>query len=347
MIDKKINVALLSFAHYAHAESYANQLQSFNDVEVVAIYDSSIDRADKYAKLFKVPKTSSDIDEIISIRELDAVVVCSPTNEHVGLVVKAAQAGKHVFCEKPIATTLKDAKTMINACERAKVIFQMAFPCRFMPIMIESKKILASTELGNVHGLVGGNRGIPPLPEEGGYPKWITDAEQAGGGALMDHSVHVTDAMRFLLNTEVDTVYAEGDTLFSQDLEVDDCGFILIKFKNGAIASVDPSWIFQRNNPYHYDYYMNILQENGVIMLDDRKQAIKVVRQHPEQDVVFEGFGVNVDREMLRKFIDSINAGKHLENCATGEDGLKALEIALAAYKSIEIGQPVSLPLDG
>jgi predicted dehydrogenase len=216
-----------------------------------------------------------------------------------------------------------------------------------MPIMIETKKLMDSNELGNIYGLTGGNRGLPPIPKKDGYPKWITDVEQAGGGALMDHSVHVTDAMRFLLDTEVESVFAEGDTLFSRELDVDDCGFILLKFKNGAVASVDPSWITRENNPYHYDYYLNILQENGVIMLDDRKQAVTVVRQNPVQDVALEAFGVNVDGLMLRQFVTSIDEGVHQDYCATGKDGLKALEIALAAYKSLKTGQPVILPLDG
>jgi predicted dehydrogenase len=129
---------------------------------------------------------------------------------------------------------------------------------------------------------------------------------------------------------------------------VDDCGLILLTLRNGIVASVDPSWSIPAANSFHYDFYLRILGAEGVIALDDTRQALQVASDNEGARGLFlEPFGVNVDLEMVRHFIQCVRQGEELAPRASGEDGLRALEIALAAYASARAGQPVNLPLEG
>jgi predicted dehydrogenase len=338
---KKIRIGVISYAHIAHAVSYSSALLSMEDATLAAIYDEDPGRGRKFAAQFQAP-FYDNLEELLQQQDIQGVIICSPTDRHLDLVGAAARAGKHVLCEKPIATRIPDAQAMIDACRSAGVLMQIPFVCRFYPMLQTAKRLIESGEVGRVLGVVGGNRGVPPLPPA--YPDWITDPIQAGGGALLDHSVHVTDAMRFLFETEVVSVFARKGTFHEPALAVEDCGLLSLRFLNGIIATVDPSWSIPENNPYHYDFYLRILGEKGTIYLDDTRQALTVVSDRPaRRGVVAEPFGIDVDAAMVRHFIHCIRIGENLFPAATGEDGLRALEIALAAYDSIRQRQPVFL----
>ncbi len=283
------------------------------------------DSGRQFAAQFQAPFYDS-LDELLQQEDIQGVLVCSPTDRHMDLVCAAAQAGKHVLCEKPIATRISDAQAMIDACRLAGVLLHIPFVCRYYPMLQTARRLIQSGEIGRVIGAVGGNRGIPPLSPF--YPAWITDPIQAGGGALLDHSVHVTDAMRFLFETEVASVFAQKGTFHQPGLAVEDCGLLSIKFLNGIIATVDPSWSIPENNPYHYDFYLRILGEKGTINLDDTRQALTVVSDIPaRRAVAAEPFGLDVDAEMVRHFIRCIRAGDTLFPAATGEDGCGRLKL--------------------
>jgi predicted dehydrogenase len=194
--------------------------------------------------------------------------------------------------------------------------------------------------LGELIGLVGGNRGRPPLPP--GYPSWITTTEAAGGGALIDHSVHVTDAMRFVSGLEVSRVSAEaGAQLWG--LEVDDLALLSLVFAGGAVGSVDPSWSVPEGNPWDYDFSLRLVGTAGSFDLDDLAESVHVVSPKWGGGHRLAGFAVDADRAMIDAFAASVVAGEVIGPCATGTDGLRALEVALAGYASAEQGQPVRL----
>ncbi len=343
MAEEIVGIGMLSYAHPHHARSYSHALMQVEGAKVVAIYDEDPQRGQEYALRFGVPNFDPSVESLLARPDIQAVVVCSANDEHAGLAIAAAQAGKHVFCEKPIATRLEDARAMIEACKQAGVQLHIAFPTRFLPMVQQAKRMIDDNQIGVVFGIVGGNRGRPPLPPD--YPAWITDAAHSGGGAVIDHSVHVTDAMRFITGGEVESVYAETGTLFHQELAVDDCGLLLLKFENGIAASVDPSWAIPAANPFHYDFYLRIVGAEGLIALDDTQQSLRLATDaRTERGVTWEPFGVNPDAAMMRHFVDCIRSGERFPPGATGEDGLHALEIALAAYESARTGEYVQLP---
>jgi predicted dehydrogenase len=342
MAAEPIRVALLSYAHTGHALGYSEALNRLDNVAFAAIYDEDVDRGRSMATRFGVPESHSELAAVLNRDDIQAVIVCSATNTHAQLVTAAAKAGKHILCEKPIATTIADSRAMIAACDEAGVQLHIPFVLRFIPMVQRAKQLVAQGEIGTIYGMLGGNRGIPPLAPA--YPAWITDPVQAGGGALMDHSVHVTDAMRFISGGEATSVFAESGTLFRDDLQVDDSAILLVTFDERIAASVDPSWCIPKGNPYHYDFYLRILGSDGLIVLDETRSTLQVTRPgNDARSFVLESFGPDAELDTVRHFLDCARDGDHRPPAATGTDGLRALEIALAGYESARVGQPVAI----
>ena len=263
------------------------------------------------------------------------MVVCSPTVQHRGHVEAAASAGFHVLSEKPIATTVDDARAMIAACRDAGVQLHVAFVSRFLPHVRSIKKAMDSGSLGEVIGLRAGNRGRPPLPPH--YPAWITQAHESGGGALIDHSVHLTDLVRHLTGHEVTSVAAETGALL-WDADVEDCALLSLVLGNGAVAGLDPSWSVPANNPWDYDFFLRLVGTGGSVDLDDLAESVQVVSGRMAAGLRLAGFATDPDAAMIETFCASVREGRPVEPSASGEDGLRALEIALAAYASASGG---------
>ena len=222
-----VKVGMISFAHM-HAYSYASCLKELPNAEIVAIYNEDTSVADDLCRRFG-GKFFDDYHKLLE-EDLDAVIVCSANADHKEHVTAAAEAGKAVLCEKPIATTVEDGQEMIEACEKAGVKFGIAFPCRYIPAVRRAKEAVESGQIGRIIGIKGTNHGSMP----GG---WFTQKEKSGGGAVMDHTVHVVDLWRWFLKSEVVEVYAESDTLMHQ-IEVDDCGILTLLLITGS----SPRW---------------------------------------------------------------------------------------------------------
>jgi len=213
---------------------------------------------------------------------------------------------------------------------------------RFFPLVERARATVRQGRLGQLVGMVGGNRGRPPLAPS--YPAWITDARQAGGGALIDHSVHVTDVMRHVSGLEVTQVSAEAGSLL-WDCGVEDVAVMSLRFDNAAVGSVDPSWSVPEGNPWDYDFYLRLVGTDGSLDLTDTAEALRLVSvaEGSPPGLRLASFSEDADRAMLDGFLASVRAGEVLAPCATGSDGLRALEVALAAYDSAAAGQVVDL----
>lgn len=336
-----IGVAILGCAHSSHVWSYARALAASPAAQLVGVYDENRGLADPVVNDFGVPYFA-DAAALVGLPQVDAVVVCSATVEHRRLVELAAAHGCAVLCEKPIATTHEDATAMVVACEAAGVPLQMAFVTRFHPLVAEVRAAIGAGHLGDLLAIVGGNRGRPPLPPA--YPPWITDAAQSGGGALMDHSVHLTDVMRHLSGSEVVRVSAEVDARL-WDCGVDDVALMSLVFESGMVASVDPSWSVPADNPWDYDFYLRVLGTEGALDIDDLGASLQLVSGRTTRGLRFVPFGVDVDERMIDGFLESVRSGELLAPSANGYDGVRSLEVALAGYRSAATACAVTLPL--
>jgi predicted dehydrogenase len=338
---RPVGVAMLGAAHMTHAWAYARALTESPNANLVGIHDDEPAHAQWIRQDFGLPFVD-DARELVSSPEVDAVLVCSANADHRAHVELAAACGKHVLCEKPIATTVEDAEAMVVACADAGVQLHIAFVSRFLPLVARAREAVRDGRLGDLIGLVGGNRGRPPLPPT--YPTWITDPVAAGGGALIDHSVHVTDVMRHVSGLEVAEVSAEAGSLL-WDCGVDDVAVVSLRFDSGAVGSVDPSWSVPADNPWDYDFYLRLVGTEGSLDITDTAESVRVVsnRDGGPRGLRDASFAEDADRAMVEGFLSSVRAGEVLEPCATGEDGVRALEVALAGYRSSTTGTVVEV----
>jgi predicted dehydrogenase len=324
-----MKIGMISFAHM-HAFSYANHLLADPEVEITAIWDEDEERGLKMAKTFNCQYVEN-LDRLLEL-DLQAVVVCSENKKHKEHVFSAARAGKHILCEKPIATEIEDAKEMINVCEEFGVILQVAYPVRFAPAIQRVRELICSGSIGEVVAINGTNHGQMP----GG---WFIEKELSGGGAATDHIVHVMDLIRWVLNDEVKNVYAELDTRF-YSIDVEDCGIVTLELESGVIVSIDPSWSRPKTFPTWGDVLLEFVGTKGTLSVDAFKQH-SIYYNDSEGKVQHLSWADDMDKGLIDDFIQCIR--KKGSPSITGEDGLRTLEVVKAAYESDKLKKVISL----
>jgi predicted dehydrogenase len=334
-----VGIAVVGCGHRPHAWSYARALSASSTASLVGVFDDDEGLGEPIAHEFRAP-FYADAASLIGLPEVRGVVVCSASAEHRSLVELAASLGRHVFCEKPLATTLQDANAMAQSCRDGGVQLHTAFVSRFQPHVQRVRALLRAGEIGELLGVVAGNRGRPPLPPH--YPDWITNPALSGGGALLDHSVHLSDVVRHLSGAEVIRVSAEvGAQLW--DCGVDDVALLSLVFDSGLVASLDPSWSVPVGNPWDYDFFLRLVGTTGSLDINELSESLHLVSNDTGDRLRLVPFGEDVDALMLDAFVSSIRVGKVLDPCATGEDGIRALEIALAGYASAAARSPIDV----
>jgi predicted dehydrogenase len=261
------------------------------------------------------------------------VVICSENAKHAEMCVAAAQAGKHILCEKPLATSVEDARLIVATAREFGIHLMTAFPCRFHPAAQKIKQTVSDGDLGALIAIQGTNRGTMP----GG---WFVEPVRSGGGALIDHTVHVVDLMRWLMpGAEVREVYAEADTRF-HDIPCEDCGLLVMEFDNGVMASLDPSWSRTKSFPTWGDVTMEVVGTQGVSHVDLFKQNL-VWHSDTTLKTSWINWGSDMDQGLINEFVACLCADR--PPSVTGEDGLRALQVALAAYESAASHRPVTV----
>ncbi len=324
----------MSFAHL-HADFYATAIGELDDVELVGVWDDNPRRGEEAAAKYDT-RFFPTVEELFAPEnEIQGAIVTSENVHHKRDVLAAAEAGVDVLCEKPISVSVADARVMIDTCEDAGVQLMIAFPCRYSPTFRRLEEIIEGEELGEIVAIKSTNRGQNP----GG---WFNDPELAGGGTVIDHTVHVVDMIRTLLGEEVVKVYAEIDTVFKPDLPCDDAGVLTMNLEGGCVATLDASWSRPDNYPIWGDVTMTLIGTGGNATVDLFVEHIDT--WHEDADTyLWEPYGHDANVGLIADFADSVETGAPVP--ITGTDGLKAMEVALGAYRSSENGEPVGLPL--
>jgi predicted dehydrogenase len=342
-----LRLGILSFAHL-HAEAYLQNLQAIPDVEVIGIADENLERGRYFADMGKV--RLFDSYKALLAEKPDGVIVCSENARHLPLVQMAAQAGAHVLCEKPLATTVKDAHAIVDVCKKAGVSLMTAFPVRFSAPALEVKKLLDSGRLGKVYGVNSTNQGaLPEFHQAENLPflkrDWFVDKALAGGGAVADHVVHLADLLRWYFSSEVVEVYAATNAIIhAGKVQVETAGLVMLTFASGAFASIDCSWSKPAYYPTWGGLKLELVADKGLATLDAFKQ-ISTIYSHKVGRPLWSYWGSDFNQGMVNEFAAAIREKR--TPAITGEDGLRAVEIVAAAYQSVESGQPVSLVQPG
>ena len=326
-----IRLGLFSFAQ-GHAWSYALYSSQLPAVSLIGVYDDDPQRGRRAADTYNIPFFEKA--EGLLAEGLDGAVICSENALHAPLVLQAAGRVQGILCEKPIATTRADGQAMIKRCRETDTQLQIAFPMRFSPPLMELKRKLDTGILGEIYSAKCTNHGHMP----GG---WFTDPELAGGGAVIDHTVHVIDILRWLWDTEVDEVYAEvGHELLHPGLGIDDVGLLSFRLTNGVFGTLDTSWSRPESYPTWGDVKLDILGEQGIMRVDAFEQNLQVSSEH-EGKMSWVNWGSSGDAGLMADFVAMVREGREASVC--GEDGQRALEVALAAYESGRRAAPVRL----
>jgi predicted dehydrogenase len=335
-----MRIGILSFAHL-HAEGYLAALQTMPDVELIGIADENRQRGLYFAEQFAV-RLHKDYDALLRERP-DAVIVTSENARHLPLVRMAADAGAAVLCEKPLATTIEDARAIVAACAKANVPLMTAFPMRFSPPAVEIKKLIAGGALGRIYGVSGTNQGsLPEFHQAENLAfldrGWFTDPLLAGGGAVTDHVVHLADLLRWYLGSEVTEVYAATNrVLHGERVAVETGGLVMLTFANGVFASIDCSWSKPSIYPTWGGLKLELVAENGLATMDAFRQVMTVYSQRAGRPH-YAFWGSDANAGMLREFIAA--ARERRPPAVSGDDGLRAVAIVQAAYESARSGQP-------
>jgi predicted dehydrogenase len=303
--------------------------------------DVNPEAAAKFAADAGGARSTTDMNELLKMDEVQAVYVCTPTYLHLEGVIAAAKAKKHVFCEKPIAMTAEDAKKMISACKRARVRFMIGFVRRFDTHWGKVKEQILAGVIGRPvvwRSVTGG---------AGPASKWFLD-RRMGGGPLLDGAVHDYDFLRSMFG---DGKLAMGSMkTFKSDSTALDTGTGLVRFESGDECVMSWSWGLPKGvgTPHHHD----VLGPKGVIFFSappDRITAGTDMTKYGAIRVVLEG-GLE-EIELYEKKDMFVEQAKHFLDCVEnkkeplvgGLDGLKALEVWLGIFKSTETGKAVAL----
>jgi UDP-N-acetylglucosamine 3-dehydrogenase len=294
--------------------------------EIVVLASRSLASAQAAADECGAGEVSDDWRAAVTRGDIDAVDICTPNRLHVDMAVAAADAGKNVLVEKPLACTVEEADRMMAAADRAGVLLMPAHNLRFAPPLVAMREAVASGRIGRplaVRSAFG--HGGP----EGWAPEatWFRDRDQAGGGALLDLGVHMADLLRAVLADDVVEVSA---ALQGGAPGVEDAGTALLRFAGGATGTLHASWV-ARPGP---DLQLTVSGTEGILHLDGRTPP-----------TVFPGDGGEAERVPVAAesdnpyaaFVRAVETGEGPP--VTADDGRAAVAIISAAYRSASTGR--------
>jgi len=316
-----------------HAETLAFRLP---EARILAIADVNREAAQAMAARCGIPTVTESSAAVLANSEIEAVLICSSTNTHADLIVQAAQAGKHIFCEKPIAHNLGQIDRALAAVEAAGVKLQIGFNRRFDANFARVRQAVASGEIGTPRLMHIISR--DPAPPPVAYVR-------VSGGMFMDMTIHDFDMARFLIGDEVEEIYASGGVMVDPEIGQAgdlDTALIVLRFRNGVIGSIDNC----RQAAYGYDQRVEILGSEGKIATDNcyPNQAMvstgKMVRKDLPLNFFMDRYTESFASE-LRSFVTAVREKR--PTAVTGIDGRIPVVMALAARKSYDEHRPVRL----
>jgi myo-inositol 2-dehydrogenase / D-chiro-inositol 1-dehydrogenase len=318
-----------------HANNIHNRIRS---ARLVAIADVDQSAAMEVAESSGKARIYSDYSDLIADPEVEAIVVCTPPFLKLEITKKAAEAGKQVFCEKPIALSVSDADEMVRAVEKSGIRFQVGYQKRFDPSFIAAKEAIDRGDVGKIL-LIRANNRDPPSRVGG----WTADPKKSGS-IFLDTCSHDFDAIRWLSGSEAERVYADGSSTMFEALRVSgdyDTVTITIKLRGGTMAEVDACTY----TPYGFDSRAEVVGTKAGIFIDmGGKDLMKVYGKDSIALRLHDFYGSRWAQAYLDEmvgFVDSVS--RRSEPKATVRDGRAAVQIGLGAWQSIRSGAPVNL----
>jgi len=334
-----------AIAEYVHLPAYKENPMA----RLIAVCDINKERAKKVAEAFEAESWYIDYKELLKRDDIDAVSICTPNHLHCEQAVAAAEAGKHILLEKPMALTLRECDEIINACKKSGVKLMIGTNSKFDPVYQRVKTLIDQALIGKIliikhHMAHSGPYKIWPAASD-----WFFDKDKVGGGCLMDLGSHAFDLLRWLAG-DVTSVMAIGGAFIKKDKKMEDNALVLLTFKEGMLGEADFSWTYKGG----YEVTTEIIGTEGAIFVETPRSPITMYSEKIPSEVLKES-KINVrvpmslsemmasTKRKIDHFIECIAEDK--EPIVTGEDGRAAVEIILAAYESMKTGKRIHLPL--
>jgi predicted dehydrogenase len=271
-----IKIAMLSFAH-VHANGYARQVNENQDAEIQCIWDDDPVRGEHASKQFCIPYIA-DLEQVVRSSDVDAVVINSYTSQHPWIMKTALKHNKHIFTEKALTISTKDADEIVDLVNKSGIKFMISLPNRTKPEVLFMKEVLDQGWLGKVtlmRARVAHMAALDVWFTKEKHNDWFGDAELAGGGALFDLGCHTVDVMRWFMGKP--KRMASIIQNFSGTYDVDDNSVIAVEFESGGLGILDTSFVHRAGpNPieiYGTDGYIGRDPNGGLLLTSTQLQA--------------------------------------------------------------------------
>lgn len=321
-----MNIAMIGAGRIGklHAE---NIRRYFPDITLSAVADPFIDPV--WARQLGITNVLKEPQPIFADQNINAVLICSSSDTHAQYIIEAAKHGKHVFCEKPVALTIDDAKSAVAAANDTKIKLQVGFNRRFDNDFFAIHRAVVAGEVGDIHTIKIISRDPEPPP---------LDYLQSSSDIFSDMSIHDFDMLRYLSAADVDSVYVNGARLIEHDFDEPgyiDTAFINAKLSNGAIAIIENS----RKAVFGYDQRVEVFGSKGMLRNDNKypnsvmQEGERGLKQDKPLYFFIERYKDSFVSE-LRSFFDAIQNDS--KPWVTGEDALQASIIAKACRLSVQ-----------
>lgn len=326
------------------APRHADSLGELPGAELTAVADVVQSRAEHYAETYGV-RPYLDYHDLLADPDIDIVNICTPSGMHAGMTIEALQAGKHVIVEKPMAMNPEDARRMIAAARAADRKLCVVLQNRYNPPMQDFYQAVRQGKIGRV--LLAAVTVRWYRPQEYYQDGWH-GTRAMDGGALMNQSIHHIDALRWLMEEPVESVFAYTGTLAHQ-MEAEDVGVVAMRFKSGALATIEGSTI---TYPQNLEASVAFFGEHGSLKVGgtalNRKIFWKIAGEleHEKELLTREEldpsdvYGAS-HKHVIADMLDAVNTNR--EPATGGYEGIKSLILVTAMYESARTGRPVSV----
>lgn len=333
-MTRKVKIAVIGTGRMGSVHC-RNIARSVPEADLVAVCDIRLEVAQAVADELGVRRVVKDYHELLNDPEIEAILIASSTDTHAFMIKDVATAGKHIFCEKPLALELEKIDEALAEVKKAGVKLQVGFNRRFDRSLQRVKAIVASGEIGRPCILHITNRD-PDFP--------AMEFLRVSGGIFLDLAIHDFDMVRYQLG-EVVEIYAAGGVLLKPELNEFgdiDTDVVILKFANGAVGTIDNS----RKAVYGYDQRLEVFCSNGTAFVDNEKENVAVKGSQDgflssKVPYFFMQRYAPCYVEEVRQFVECVRDDKPTPT--TGADGRAAVVLGYAAWKSLRENRPVKV----
>ena len=328
----RIGVIGLGWFGEIHCETIAG----IPNLELAALCTRRPDRLAEQARKFGVKKTYVDYRDMLADKDIDAISIVTMWDQHTDPTIAALAAGKHVFLEKPMASTVADCKKIIAASKKARGVLQIGHICRFNPRYRMAKQAVDAGRIGKIVAL-SSRRNIPAA--------WTPEILNKIGPIVGD-AIHDTDLMLWFTGDTIVSAYAQ--TVSVRNLKFPDIGQTMYRFKDGATATLETVWCMPEKTPFDIDERMSIVGTEGIIHIQDTFPNLGIVdgsRLHSPDTTywpMFDGERGGALRDELSYFTNCALKSE-TPTIGTPEDAAAALEATIAAEESARTGHVIKI----